>query len=272
MPPKPHGLPKPNPLDFAIVPRSVGLPPKLNDKESRALKRAIAPDPESIPPELDQNFEMACRLAVSEFIKDALIVRNPEMKVRPKSLETILVRARKLADAMESLNLNEKMLVGKFATRRFLRSERSTPLAEAARMFSPTGEFGAFLSDVQLGLEAAKEARARGGRLPAFAERSLAHNIGLAVSLFLLNGRKPPPLSRRGLFAGALTWALDAATARDRSLMKAHQSNQGRRDVMDLMRSARRGLTDESSAPFQAAIQRMVKAEIESTSAAQSEK
>lgn len=149
-------------------------------------------------------------------------------------LQIVLVRGQSLREAIDGLETTDRMFIGSFFNRNFLKNQPCISQSEIQRALT------LFLADVS-DAEKSTGAMQRRGAMPAFPGRSLAQTI--AHGLFLEHNKKPP-LTRGGVFDRLLLCALDACDAR------LTRIGRKRRDVMKLMQDAMDGFDPDAARQF----------------------
>lgn len=150
-------------------------------------------------------------------------------------LKTVLDRGHALLTAVDGLRDADRCYISRFWARKFLANE------DAASENQFLKSLGLFLGDVQSACHELEKTQ-RKGRMPAYSAQALA--LEIANALFLETG-KFPPVTRDRLFDNVLRCAIDAGERRIGRIDGA-----GRRDVMALMRSAKKNFSEEGAKQF----------------------
>jgi hypothetical protein len=191
--------------------------PEVRDRD--AISRILGRPP-------SHEFMDAYNTIVTAYIAHRAAVSRSTPAAVQRRMEAVENGAKILQESLNNLELTDKMLFGQSATKRFLSGQRYTELdvlSEAISYFLPVIEEA--VSNVK------KEPKR--GRMPAYAERGLAHSLG---QILCEETNVAPTTTRGGMFDRLVRLAL------------THAPNAKlRKDVVDLLRVSLRAIPEDPS-------------------------
>jgi len=178
------------------------------------LKKALGKEP-------SQEFLRKFEIAVSNYNGHLQSVKASSPAAMKRRIKSVHAAGLKLSAAMEELQLNDSLLIGRFFTRKFIAEQPAVSEHEFANSLA------VFLEDVGQALSTIDGIEKKGA-MPAFAGQALAINV---AQLLANEEGEFPALTRGGVFDRVLRYAFGAE----------------RSDVMDLMRHAKKRLENDSA-------------------------
>lgn len=203
----------------------------LTQRELADLQKAFQRQPSNI-------IRRAYALGLSSYVVAiGEYARVTPAKVRAR-LKIVLRHGEGLRKAIDDLETTDRTYIGSFFTRRFLKDQ---PCVSENQLLST---LNLFLADVKNTVDEL-DAMQRKGAMPAFAEQGLALTIALGL---YLESNKFPPLTRGGIFDRVLKCALFAGDSRVPRTDDPPPAK--RRDVMELMRAAKKNFDPQQAQQF----------------------
>lgn len=203
-------------------------PIALSHRERIDLRNALGKSP-------SDSFIQAYAVALDSYIRysDEAAVLGPKQVI--DRLKAVLDNGDALLKAIDDLRGADRCYIGRFWTMTFLAGK------DAASENQSLKSLCLYLNDVQSAWRELDKTQ-RKGRMPAYSAQALARTI--ADAIFLQTGRFPP-LTRGGMYDKVLQCALNAGDKRI-----GRTEGIGRRDVMALMRIAKREFSEEEAKQF----------------------